>query len=286
MKWLNKSLIIFFVCFLAGTIINPNSTEAAVVKVKKQVIYNKDNAKIQVTGITKNKKDYELKFIFYNNSKKAMSASIESYAINNMSVGSIGWDDVQDADDVRAGNKSLIKLKINNSFMKKNHIDTIKKIDLVIILSSGDNESVDIQKTIKTNKDNKKYSIVKSKKIYSDKRISVSYIKKDGNNIYFLIKNTLGKYMDITFESCSVNDWSYSLSKYASDSLFDISMPKGSYYIAKFNVGKKFMNECDIKKIKKIGFVIIAETDIINLVIPTDLKYAEIKTDEITWSAK
>lgn len=286
MKKINKILIVLSIVFFVGVFFSTGNAEASSIKIKKQTIYNNDGVKIQVMGLHEYKNGYEVKYALYNKSNHMVSADISAYAVNNMSAGNVGWDDTESADNVMKGNNALFKLKISKSYMKRNYIKTIKTINFVILLKCGEEDMAVIQKTIKTNKDNGEYDIVKSKKIYSDENMTVSYINKDRNNVYFLIKNNLDKYMDISFDACSVNGWSYDLYEYASDTLFDISMPKGTYYIAKFNVGKGFMKEYDVKKINKIQFIITAETDIINMVVPTSLKYAEIKTEDIKWTAK
>lgn len=196
----------------SGNNVDVNSEKKQEVKVEEQVIYDKNDIKVTVTGYkTDGFFGDALQLMIENNSSKNIGMSTgDSVAINGIMIGDLF------AIDVASGKKTNEELTFLSTDLKAAGIETIKDIEFKLHIY--DNESYDTIDdsdliTVTTNADKDfKQKIDESGTLAVDEKGVKIFVKKVdsedsfwGADIYLLVENNTGKNISVYVEDVSVN---------------------------------------------------------------------------------
>lgn len=220
-------------------------------KFDEQIIYEGHGVVMKLIGSKTTSNGTELNIYIENNSNLNLGFNAHSYGVN----GIMTRNNIYDMDtDVAAGKKANATLTIENSTLRELGVNCIKYID--ILFWAYDNDKIfklfatNVIK-IKSDKYDEKNSWISGKEIYNSKGIRVDYLAIDDEEIKYVVTNTSGKNIDITFEGISINDYTISDTDY---DLFDEQILNNNQMIFEIEVDEEFLKKNNINKINKVDF--------------------------------
>lgn len=222
-----------------------STKEKEIVKIEKQLLYDKNNVKIYVTGI----EDNTVVFEFENNSKTNLRFESPKATVNGFSTGGLLSEAVECK--VIANSKANGKFEIEKSFLNEYNIDTINTISLWFKVYDSDTlaaikfitEQIDINTSSK-----EKQSRIVGENLYSKKGITIDYLERTDNTFKFIFTNDTGKVINDRLENVTINGYTFT-TEYALDTDLNKSQ---SYFI--ISVDDEFIKDNSIKQIEKIEF--------------------------------
>ena len=192
--------------------VNVSSDKKQEVKVETQVIYDKKDIKVTVTGYKSGGLFGDsLQLQIENNSSKNIGVSTgDSVAINGIMIG-----DLMVA-DVAAGKKTNEELTFFSTDLKAAGIETIKDIEFSLHIYDNDSfDTIDDSDliTVTTNADkNFKQEIDRTGTLAVDEKDVKIYVKKVdseesfwGADVYLMVENNTGKDISVYVEDVSIN---------------------------------------------------------------------------------
>ena len=105
--------------------------------------------------------------------------------------------------------------------------------------------------TIKSDKYDDVNSWIAGEKIYNKNGIKVDYLSIDDDKIKYVVTNTTGNNLDLTFEGISINN--YTVSDIDFD-LFNEQVLNNNQIVFEINVKDDFKKKNNITKINKVDF--------------------------------
>lgn len=252
-----------------------NRTEKNDFSVEESELYNKKGILIRTTG----NKSEEIGFYVENNSKSDINISVGGLSVNN-----ICCEDDLTYEQIMSGNKTNFSVNIDLDWAQKNGIEEIKKIDILFVVSSDDSNfnPFQVAKTIKTDKDDKKYQKIKGKLIYKDKNMEILYLESDDSTYKFSIYSKYKDFLDYRIDSCSINGYSYDLTENDTQ-VFEEPLFPDSYGLFEISVNDDFSDKNSIKEVEKIEFKISADSEATTTRLTGE---GDVNSKKITYSVK
>lgn len=239
--------------------------------IDEQIIYDKNDVKIQAKSISDKGSYYALDLYIENNSKLNLGFNAHSFAINKINTG----NNIYEMNcDVASGKKANTSLEIDKQYFDFVSTSPIKSIDLLIWAYDNDASFKEFdteQITINTNLYDEKFEVLSGEKIYENNGIIVEYLFEDNDKHYFQLRNNSDSYLDFNIENLTINDFT---SSEMDLDLWGISALKDCTAIFWVEPSKEFIETNGISEIEKIEFTLN--------VIPMEDYFKEWNTEMIT----
>lgn len=217
----------------------------------KQTIYEGHNVVMKLIGSENTTTGIKINFYIENNSNLNLSFNAHSYGIN----GIMTRNNIFDMNtEVASGKKANATLTIKNSILKDYGIDYIKYIDILFWAYDNDEMFKSFETniiTIKSDKYDDKNSWIKGKEIYNKNGIKVDYLSINRDKIKYVVTNTSGNNLDLTFEGISINDYTISETDF---DLYDVQVLNNNQIVFEINVKDDFKKDNNISRIDKVDF--------------------------------
>ena len=231
-----------------GKKVSPNNVK---VTFSEQTIYEGHDVVMKVTGSENTSSGVKLNIYVENNSNLNLNFNAHSYGVNGIMTRNNIYDM---RTEVASGKKANTTLTIKNSTLKEYGIDYIKYIDILFWAYDNDKMFKSFETntiTIKSDKYDDKNSWMEGKEIYNKSGIKVDYLSINGDKIKYVVTNTTGNNLDLTFEGISINDYTVSDTDF---DLFNEQVLNNNQIIFEINVKNDFKKENNIDKINKVDF--------------------------------
>lgn len=232
----------------SGKKMSPDNVE---VTFSEQTIYEGYDVVMKVTGSENTSSGVKLNIYIENNSNLNLNFNAHSYGVNGIMTRNNIYDMKT---KVAAGKKANATLTIKNSTLKKYGIDYIKYIDILFWAYDNDKMFKSFETntiTIMSDKYDNKNSWMKGKEVYNKSGLKVDYLSINDGKIKYVVTNTTGNTLDLTFEGISINDYTVSDTDF---DLFDEQVLNNNQIVFEINVKSDFKKENNIDKINKVDF--------------------------------
>lgn len=217
-------------------------------------IYNGNGVKIFADEVEVNQKKTTFTFSITNESETDYSISVHSYDINGLMAGTnlYGMGSV----NVPTGKKAKITIDVNNDWFADSGISVIQSLNVIFWAYADYYKQWDTGLlSVYTNfyEEDSLY-MPNGEEVYSDDNITLWY----NGGLSFTMLNKSNYHGGYTVENCSINDWSYELTKYTYD-LYNEEIHSNSYAIFEIPVESDFMREMGMESVENIEFDIQLE---------------------------
>ena len=231
---------------------NNNKTEITKVSFAEEKIYEGNNVVIYVTGSENTAFGTKINFRIENNSQLNLNFNAHSYGVNGIMTGNNIYDM---RTEVAVGKKANNSLTINNSFLKEYNMDKIKYIE--ILFWAYDNDKMyksfetDVIK-IKSDQFEDTNSWSKGTEVYNSDGIKVDFLSYEKNKAKYLVTNTKGFNIVVSFDGISIND--YALNDALLLGLTDEQILNNNQMVFEISIDNDFKEKNGVQDVEKIDF--------------------------------
>ena len=250
----------FFICALGSSSSSSkyesdsqpnNSAEITKVSFAEEKIYEGNNVIIYVTGSENTSLGTKINFRIENNSQLNLNFNVHLSGVNGVMYGSNIYDM---RTEVAAGKKANNSLEIKNSFLKEYSMDKIKYLEILFWAYDNDKMFKSFETgviKIKSDKFEDSNSWIKGTEIYNSSGIRVDFLSFEKDKAKYLVTNTTGNKIAISFEGISINDYTVSDTDY---DLFDELLLDNTQKVFEISIDKDFKEKNSIQEVNKIEF--------------------------------
>ena len=227
------------------------NTKIIEVSFSEEKVYEGNNVVIYVTGSESSYDGTKINFRIENNSQLNLNFNAHSYGVNGIMTGNNIYDM---RTDVPAGKKANNSLTIENSFLNEYGIDCIKYVEILFWAYDNDKmfKSFDTGVVIvKSDKYDNINSWIKGTEIYNAEGIRVDFLSLKNDKAKYLVTNTKGNSIDVTFEGICINDYSVNDIDY---DLFNKQILNNNQRVFEISISNDFKSKNSIQDVKTIEF--------------------------------
>lgn len=246
------------------------NVETVKVAFAEQIIYNNRNVIMKVTGSENTSSGTKINFYIENNSNLNLSFNAHSYGVNGIMTRNNIYDM---RTEVAAGKKANTSLLIKNSILNEYNINCIKYVDILFWAYDNDKMFKSFETNvirIKSDKYDDYTSIISGTEVYNKNGIKIDYLSINNDSIKYVVTNTTGNNLDVTFEGISINDYTVSDTDF---DLYDEQILNNNQSVFEIKVKNDFKTKNNIQSVNKVDFYLsYTEND----------DYKTHKTDNVT----
>lgn len=261
-KYLSVFLLIlfgffYFFCALGSSSSNKFEKVSQIYKdhpkvtFSKETIYENNSVIMKVTGSENTSEGTKINFYIENNSNLNLSFCAHSYGVNGIMTRNNIYDM---RTEVASGKKANTSLLIENSLLTDYDIDYIKYVDILFWAYDNDKSIKSFETNvirIKSDKYDEYSSWLSGKEVYNKNKIKIDYLSTDNDKIKYVVTNTTGNNLVITFNGISINDYTVSGTDF---DLYDEQILNNNQCVFEINVKNDFKTQNNIKSITKVDF--------------------------------